>query len=152
MTEPSYWIFVGDEIEPAAGDIPDLQEARDAAAEISQQHPDSHVSLFSRGRQPSGEFTSKIASFQNGEEVPWRWRVDFFGYLMDVDHFRLSESSIFFEGAHSEIGPRGELRTGFARNVVGVEAADGGEAIAKVKSALGPQADRCSEWHCHPAQ
>ena len=77
--------------------------------------------------------------------------MDFFGYLIDVDHFQLSRNSIFYEAAHSEIGPNGELRTGQARNVVRGEATDGESAIARVKSALGAQADRCSEWHCQPA-
>jgi hypothetical protein len=77
--------------------------------------------------------------------------VDFFGYLVEADNIALSKASIFFEARRSELGPNGEVRTGYARNVVTVEAEGGDAAIAKVQDALGPEASECSEWHTSPA-
>jgi len=69
----------------------------------------------------------------------------------DVDHVRLSGASISYLSGRSEQGPKGEIRTGHARNVVTVEATDGRDAIAKVQDALGQQESACSEWHANPA-
>ena len=58
---------------------------------------------------------------------------------MDVDHLRLSQAGIFYEEGRSEVGPSGQLRPGYARNQVAVEADDEDAAIDAVKDALGPQ-------------
>jgi hypothetical protein len=46
-------------------------------------------------------------------------------------------SDLYISGA-SEIGPNGEMRPGYAHNVVTVEADTSDAAVAAVKGALGP--------------
>jgi hypothetical protein len=80
-----------------------------------------------------------------------KWRVDFYGHLMDADHASLSGAGVFYEKGGSEVGPNGEIREGYARNVVLVDdAADAKAAIQAVKDALGPGPD-VSEFNANPA-
>ncbi len=153
MSALSYWIYSGnDPVTNATGVVlTDLDETKRLATQISEGQPDSTISVVSRVSEPFREWVSTVARFRNGAEIPWRWRVDFFGYLMDVDHVRLSEASIVYEDGRSEIGPGGTFRSGLARNVVTLEAEDGETAIAVVQAALGPTASKCSEWNVEPA-
>jgi hypothetical protein len=48
MNEHSYWIFIADANQPAAGDISDLDGAVEKAAAISREHADERISLLSR--------------------------------------------------------------------------------------------------------
>jgi hypothetical protein len=153
MSDLSYWIYSGDQpVTNATGvQITDEETARRVASEVSRGQPDATISIVSRDRQPAAEWTSVVARYLDGEEIPYRWRVDFHGYLMDADHTSLSRAGIFYENGRSEIGPDGVFRSGIARNVVTLEADDGDGAIEKVRDALGPIASECSEWHVYPA-
>jgi hypothetical protein len=152
MNDLAYSIYSGQQqvTEALAQPITDLDDAKRLAAELSQQQPGEATSVVSR-QLGGAEARSIVARYLDGQEIPVHWRVDFFGRLMDVDHVRLSEASISYLSGGSEVGPGGEIRTGLARNVVGLEAADGNDAIAQVRDALGPQASQCSEWHVSPA-
>jgi hypothetical protein len=151
MSEVTYWIYAGNQPVTNATDVvlTDVDEAKRLAKEISEGQPEATIKVVSRSVEPQGEWTREVASFHNGKE---RWRVDFYGYLMDVDHVRLSKAGVVYTDGHTEIGPNGQLRPGHARNHVSVEADSADAAIEAVKAALGPQASECSEWHAHPEQ
>jgi hypothetical protein len=153
MSEATYWIFAGSEPVTNATNsiITDLDQAKGLAAAVSRDQPDVVVSVVSRKPEGAGEWGGTPARYKKGQEIPWRWRVDFFGHLLDLDHLHLSQASIFYERGHSEIGPGGEVRPGYARNIVTLDAWDEDAAIEKVKEALGPTADACAEWHVNPA-
>lgn len=152
MNDLTYSIYSGQQqvTEDLTQPITDLDDAKRLAAELSQRQPGEAISVVSR-QLGGAEARSTVARYLDGQEIPVRWRVDFFGRLMDVDHVRLSKASISYLSGGSEMGPNGEIRTGLARNVVGLEAADSDDAIAKVQDTLGPQASACSEWHASPA-
>ncbi|HEY3959904.1 MAG TPA: hypothetical protein VGL68_05265 [Solirubrobacteraceae bacterium] len=152
MNDLTYSIYSGQQpvTEDLMQPITDLDDAKRLAAGLSQRQPGEAISVVSR-QLGGAEARSTVARYLDGREIPVRWRVDFFGRLMDVDHVRLSKASISYLGGGSEMGPNGEIRTGLARNVVGLDAADSDDAIAKVQDALGPQASACSEWHASSA-
>lgn len=152
MNTLAYSIFSGQQqvTEDLTHPIASLQDAKRLAAKLSQQQPGETISVVSR-QLGGGEARRTETRYLDGDEIPVHWRIDFFGYLMDVDHARLSGASISYLSGKSERGPKGEIRTGHARNVVSLEADDGGAALAQVKTALGPKASGCSEWHVSPA-
>ncbi|MFI4977911.1 MAG: hypothetical protein ACHQC8_04445 [Solirubrobacterales bacterium] len=121
----------------------DADTANAAASDASKQHAGQLVDLAMHGvRGLVG-----VARYRDGAPVADRWRVDFFAYLSPADHSALSKAGITFIGSGSEIGPRGELRSGYARNEVGVEAVDARDALGKVKEALAAGGVECGEWH-----
>jgi hypothetical protein len=150
MADVTYRIYSGREAVTNVMDRPltDLAEAKRLAAEVSARQPGETISLVSSLQgAPLAEWSRTVARFRDGQEIPPRWRVDFFGHLMDVDHVHLSKAGIFYVSGASEVGPNGEIRPGYARNVVTVEADTEEAAVAAVKAALGPKTDEFSEWH-----
>lgn len=76
-----------------------------------------------------------------------RFQIDFHCYLRDSDHARLSAAGVYYVNGRSEVGPDNVLRSGYARNIVVVEAASEDAAYVLVRDALGVTAAECSEWH-----
>lgn len=74
-----------------------------------------------------------------------KYKVDFHGYLQGPDHPRLTAADIYYVSGNSEVGPSGEIRAGYARNVVEVSAESESDAIARVRTALAGL--DCSEWN-----
>jgi hypothetical protein len=137
VAEATYRIY------SARGDVlgrplTDLDEAKRLAAEVSARQPGETISLVSSvSEHPAqGELTGVVARYRAGQEIPPRWRVDFFGRLMDGDREHLSDAGIVYVSGGSEIGPNGEMRPGLARNVVTAEADTEEDALAVVKGAL----------------
>lgn len=152
MSNLTYSLYSGDQrvTEDLQQPITDLGLAKQLAAELSQKQPGEAITVSSRQRG-GAEMTSTVGRFLNGEEVPWRWRVDFFGYLEPGDDLALSKAGILVEDKRSEVAADGSIRTGLARNVVLVEADTGNAAVAMVKDALRAPADEYAEWHYAPA-
>jgi hypothetical protein len=152
MNNLTYSIYSGQQqvSESLEHPITDLGNAKRVAADLSQRQPGEAISVVSRQLGGTGA-RSTVARYLNGEEIPVLWRVDFFGYLHPSDDLALSKASVAIRDKRSEVGPDGSMRTGYARNVVSVEADDGDAALAQVKAALGPKAAECSEWHVGPA-
>lgn len=75
------------------------------------------------------------------------FQVDFHCYLRDDDISRMVSAGIYYVDGRSEVGPANEVRSGYARNIVQLQADDAASAIEGVRDALGVTAAKCSEWH-----
>jgi hypothetical protein len=153
ISETRYWIYAESEpVTNATGVVlTEEDEARRLALELSEQQRDATISVVSRKPESAGEWTGVVARYMNGAEIPSRWRVDFHCYLMDADHVSLSRAGIVYEAGHAEVQPGG-VRGGVARHVVTLEADGADAAVASVQEALGPRAEKCSEWRASPAR
>lgn len=103
MSEVTYAIYFGDQPvqNETATVLTDLDEAKQRARDVSADQPGATITVVSQKDEPQGLWAREVATFRAGKEP---WRVDFYGYLMDVDHARLSAAGIIYTDGHSEIG------------------------------------------------